>query len=148
MKILLSLCLALFSAASFADFIQPNLYNCSGPGVTVNYTTTSLAGPPILTFNIGRQTFSGQGSAITEETSVLGNLLTITRAAIPDLQTDTLTLLLPNINLNGFEASTEFNTVIFSTRTRTSIGGPALVEGVIQKNTPRFVNCTATVAVF
>jgi hypothetical protein len=148
MKLILLFCIALFSAASFADFIKPNLYNCSGPGVTVNYTSTSLAGPPILTFKIGRQTFSGQGSAISEDTGVLGNLLTITRAAIPDLQTDTLTLLLPDINLNGFGASINFNTVVFSTRTRTSIGGPALVEGVVQRNNPRFVNCTATVAVF
>jgi hypothetical protein len=147
MKKILTLGLLLFSATCFAT-TPANLYECTGNGVKVSYTKTSLAGPPRISFTIGGQTFSGNGAGLTDEPTVMGHLLTIIKAAVPDLQTDFLTLLAPDVNLSGFGASTQFSTRVFATRSRTSIGGPQLVLGPIQTNTSVAVICKATAAVF
>ncbi|MEQ1543431.1 hypothetical protein [Methyloglobulus sp.] len=146
MKILLSLGLALFSAVSFAA-TPANLYQCRGSGLYVNYATSDLVPSPVLMFTIGDKDFIGRGAEITDEVTVLGHLLTITRAAVPDLRTDTLTLLLPDVNVsNSIGSYKSFDTRVFTTRTRTSFGGPQFVEGVIQNNTSRIVHCTGKFA--
>lgn len=134
MKILLSLGLDLFSAATLAT-TPANSYECLGAGVTVNYSATNLEGSPSLRFTFGKKTFNGNGKDITDEVSVLGHLLTITRNIFPDLSTETLTVLLPDINVDDFGASEMFDTSVFITSTKTSIDGPQSVEGVIQNNT-------------
>ncbi|MEQ1546706.1 hypothetical protein [Methyloglobulus sp.] len=144
MKILLSLGLALFSASSLAA-TPAGLYECSGAGVTVNYFATDSGTPYTLKFAIGGKYYSGFEAEITDEVTVLGHLLTITRATVPDRHTDTLTLLLPDVNVSDFVgAYKKFDTRIFSTRTRTSFGGTQFVEGVIQNNASRIVHCTGT----
>lgn len=147
MKAILFFGLVLVSGISQAA-TPANLFECSGSGVSVNYTTTTLAGPPSLYFTIGTKDFSGSGDEITEVATVLGRLLTITRSSVPDLRTDTLTLVLPDVNVSEFGASEEFDTRVYGTRSLTSIGGPQLVEGVIQNNASRLVHCTATAVVF
>jgi hypothetical protein len=58
-------------------------------------------------------------------------LITVTLEVIPDLHTLTLTLLVPQINLDeGNESS--FSTQAILTTHRTSIGGPNLVKGPLQ----------------
>lgn len=143
MKILLTLTLTLFSAVSFAA-TSANLYECREAGVTVNYVAGEMGTPHILKFAIGGKYYSGIEAEIIDEVTVLGHLLTITHAAVPDLRTDTLTLLLPDVNVSNFGAYKKFDTRVFSTRTRTSFGGPQLVEGVIQNNASRIVHCTGT----
>ncbi len=59
-----------------------------------------------------------------------GWLLTVMVEAIADAQTVTLTLLLPAVNLTGTDV--EISTVAIITTHRTSIAGPALVEGPLQ----------------
>jgi hypothetical protein len=147
MKLLLSLGLALFSAASLAA-TPANHFECSGAGLKVNYTATTLKGDPILSFRVGSKTFSGSGKEITDEVTVLGHLLTITRDVVPDLRIETLTLLLPDVNVVDFGASEMFDTRVFITSTKTPISGPQFVEGVIQNNTSRLVHCTGTAVVF
>jgi hypothetical protein len=141
MKILLTLTLTLFSAVSFAA-TSANLYECRGAGVTVNYVAGEMGTPHTLKFAIGGKYYSGFEAEITDEVTVLGHLLTITHAAVPDLRTDTLTLLLPDVNVSNFGAYKKFDTRVFSTRTRTSFGGTQFVEGVIQNNASRIVHCT------
>ncbi|MEQ1531879.1 MAG: hypothetical protein ABL925_21430, partial [Methylococcales bacterium] len=100
MKILLSLGLALFSGASLAT-TPANHFECSGAGVSTYYTAGDTGVPHTLDFVIGGKTFSGIDAEITDEVTVLGHLLTITRTAVPDLRTDTLTLLLPDVNVSN-----------------------------------------------
>jgi hypothetical protein len=146
MKILLSLSLALYSAASLAA-TPANLYQCKGGGLYVNYATSDLVPFPVLIFSIGDKKFSGTGADITDEVTALGHLLTITRTAVPDVRTDTLTLLLPDVNVSNVIGSyKKFDTRVFTTRTQTSFGGPQLVEGVIQNNASQIVHCTGTFA--
>jgi hypothetical protein len=79
---------------------------------------------------------------------VLGSLVTIVRRTIPDLVTNTLTLLVPAVNLTAHAPEVTFTTLFFTTRTRTSVGGPAPVEGLIQRSTPYPVSCHATAGDF
>jgi hypothetical protein len=147
MKILLSLGLALFSAASLAA-TPANLFECSGTGVRVNYTATTLKGDSSLSFKFGSKTFTGSRKEITDEVTVLGHLLTITWTVVPDFSKETLTLLLPDVNVIDFGASEMFDTRVFITSTKTSVGSPEFVEGVVQNNTSRLVHCTGTAVVF
>ena len=60
----------------------------------------------------------------------IGRMHTVTLDANPDSHTLTLTLLLPQINLEGRRDS--FETLAIRTEHLTSIGGPDLVKGPLQ----------------
>jgi len=146
MKHFLLFVLASFSASTLAA-TPANFYECSGTKVSASYATQGLAGP-VLSITIGGTTYQANNEEIRDEQTVLGHLVTLTTAAIPDLSTDTLTVLLPDVNVSGFGAKTDFLTRLFQTKTLTSFGGPSLVEGVIQNNRSVPVKCTATAVVF
>jgi hypothetical protein len=139
----------LFSSfPSFAEFIPVNSYECKGNAITVSYSTTSFIGKPQAKFIISKQPISGTGEEVTVQQTVLGNLVTLTKKTIPDLYTDTITVLLPDINVAKLGAKVTFNAQLISSRARTSIAGTQLVNGVIQKNIVYPINCTATAVVF
>lgn len=152
MRKFILLSFACLSAVCLADTTstnhQPaNHFECIGAGVAVTYSTTSFTGQPLITFTIGKDSFSANGDGIVDRPSELGHLVTITRSAVPDAYTDTLTLLVPDVNLAD-EASEEFFTWGFATRTYTSIGGPGFVEGPIQNNMSRLLHCEAQLLLF
>jgi hypothetical protein len=61
-------------------------------------------------------------------------LVTVTLETVPDLHTVTATLVLPDLGgLSG--PVTHFATFLVLTENRTSIGGPALVTGALQRYT-------------
>lgn len=65
---------------------------------------------------------------------MLGTLVTVTLETVPDLHTVTATLVLPDLGgLSG--PVTHFGTFLVLTENRTSIGGPALVTGALQRYT-------------
>lgn len=135
-------------ALSIVNTTPANLFICTGAGVTVNYTATSLIGQPTLNISVEGNDYSAIGDEILVEETVLGSLLTLTRASIPDLYTDTLSFVKPDVNVNGFGESVSFFTRLYGTRSHTSIGGTRLVNGVIQDSQSRLIHCTATAAVF
>ena len=109
-------------------------------------STSSLSGQPLFTYEDRRQTLTFQGEEIRQSDSEIGRQITVTIEQIPDLETVTFTLLLPDINLEGTE--TPFRTVGIKTITRTSIGGPDLVKGPIQTYLPRMFWGTARQVIF
>jgi hypothetical protein len=116
---------------SLAVSVQhPNLFVLTGAGVKIAYSTSSLAGPPLLTYKDGKQTLTFQGDEIHLSDSDIGQQVTVILEQIPDLRTVTLTLLLPVINLD--EPETRFRTIGIVATHLTSIGGPDLVNGVLQ----------------
>lgn len=136
------------STPSFAEFIPVNSYECKGSAITVSYSTTSFTGQPQAKFTIRKQPISGTGEEITIQQTVLGNLVTLTKKTIPDLYTDTVSVLLPDVNAAKLGAKVKFSTQLISSRAHTSKGGIQLVNGVIQKNTVYPVSCTATAVIF
>ena len=149
MKSLISMSLALLIFPSYVAATTPaNLYECSGVGVGVSYSIDSFLGGPSISFKIGKNSFSASGDEIQVQHTALGNLVTIVKSSIPDLHTNTLTFLAPSINVSDFGDSKNFTSWLFATRTRTTIGGPQFVEGLIQLNKSWHLNCKAEAVVF
>lgn len=148
MKCMLAISLALLIVPNYVVATPANHYLCSGVGVSVSYSTTSFVGEPLITFKIGKNNFSGSGDHIQVQHTQLGNLVTIVKSSIPDLHTNTLTFLAPSVNVSDIGDSKNFTSSMFATRTRTTIGGPQLVDGLIQLNKSWHLNCKAEAVVF
>jgi hypothetical protein len=140
--------LASFAPPALAAPVPANLYECQGTGVTVTYAKTSIKGEPTITFQFRDRTVTGSGNAIQTQATVLGDLVTVVRQTVSDSFIDTLTLVAPGVNLTDRLPGVSFNTQLFSTRTRTTVGGPALVEGLIQQSESQRLVCKATLVAF
>jgi hypothetical protein len=125
---------------------EPNLFELRSGNIKITYSTSSFSGQPLFTYKHRRQTLTFQGEEIRLSDSEIGRQITVMIEQIPDFQTVTFTLLLPDINLEGTE--TPFRTVGITTITRTSIGGPDLVKGPIQTYLPRIFRGTAHQVIF
>ena len=133
------------TAAAAVPAAAANNYECTNDaGTTVNYATTSFTGEPRITIQFDGNLISRSGEEIQTQRSVLGTLVTVVRSFVPDSFTDTITFVAPDVNVTGKTPEVSFRTELFFTRTRTSIGGPSLVSGVIQSSTRRTVVCTAS----
>jgi hypothetical protein len=109
---------------------EPYLFELRGGGIKVTYSTTSFDGKPQLTYEDQKVSLTFQGEEIRSLDTEIGLQITVTLGQVPDLQTVTLTLILPVINLQGNEG--RFQTQAIITTHRTSIGGPDLVKGPLQ----------------
>jgi hypothetical protein len=112
---------------------QPNLFELTGEytQIQITYSTTSITGQPQFHYQDQERDLTFTGDDIRSLDSEISTLITVTLEVIPDLHTLTLTLLVPQINLDeGNESS--FSTQAILTTHRTSIGGPNLVKGPLQ----------------
>jgi hypothetical protein len=110
----------------------PNLFDLEGDGVSVTYSTSSIAGVPQFGYRDRQRTVNRSGEEIRTLGTEIGCLVTIDIEQVPDLHTLTFTLLLPRINLPEGSTATALQTVGVLTTDRTSIGGPDLVVGQVQ----------------
>jgi hypothetical protein len=86
----------------------------------------------------------GTRSFVAEEEPLsIGTAATAVLDAIPDGATTTLTLLLPSVNYLGDSAQADVTAVAVTTVARTSIGGPALVDGAIESYEAELLTGTA-----
>ena len=114
--------------------VTPNLFTFSGrrDDTQVTFSTTSITGQPRFSYHDDARDVSATGDEITVERTALGMSVTVTLEAVPDLHTVTATLVLPDLGgLSG--PVTHFGTFLVLTENRTSIGGPALVTGALQR---------------
>ncbi len=116
---------------------EPNQFVLNGVGqrhenVHIIYSTTSITGKPILNYEDSKGTYSFIGDEISTQKTVLGTKVTVTLESVPDLHVITLTLLVPEIKLNGSER--EFNTIAIKTTTKTTIAGDRFVKGASQSH--------------
>ena len=114
--------------------VTPNLFTFSGrrDDTQVTFSTTSFTGQPRFSYHDDTRDVSATGDEITVERTVLGTLVTVTLETVPDLHTVTATLVLPDLGgLSG--PVTHFRSFLVLTENRTSIGGPALVTGALQR---------------
>jgi len=101
----------------------PNLFNLSGDGITVSYSTTSITGTPRFTYKKGRQTLNFTGNEITSVAIGVGTLVSVVIAQVPDKGTTTFSVLLPAIKLPSSNKQA-FRTIGITTVTATTIAGP------------------------
>ena len=124
------------AAAATPTAVTPNLFTFSGrrDDTQVTFSTTSITGQPRFGSHDDTRDVSATGDEITVERTVLGTSVTVTVEAVPDLHTVTATLVLPDLGgLSG--PVTHFATFLVLTENRTSIGGPALITGALQRYT-------------
>ena len=114
-----------------ASVTEPNLYELQGGNLRVTYSTTSITGKPIFSFQQGRKTLSFTGNDIQTVKTSIGTLVTVTIEAVADLKTVTFSLLLPAVNLQQ-KKKVNIKTIGILTTSKTSIGGPKLVAGALQ----------------
>jgi hypothetical protein len=134
------------TAASAAVVIPATHYSCHGQGVTVSYFTGGTSDVASVAITLGAEVIKAQGADVLIQQSPLGSLVTVRHGSVSDSHTDTLTLLAPDVNVPAVatEVPAAFLTTLFSTRSFTSIGGPALVPGVIQQSRSQPVSCKAS----
>jgi hypothetical protein len=116
--------------------------------VAITYSTTSFTGAPTIAFQFRNTTITRSGDEIQTQDTVLGSLVTIVLREVPDLFTDTLTLIAPAANLTDLKPEVTFVTRLFKTHTRTALGGPALVKGRLQRSGSQRLVCAATAVNF
>ena len=110
---------------------QPNLFELTGEYTRITYSTTSITGQPQFHYHDQKRDVNVTGDEIRLLETEIGTLVTVTLEVIPDLHTLTVSLLVPEINLNEGNESPLSTQAILTTH-RTSIGGPGLVEGQLQ----------------
>lgn len=108
----------------------PNLYELTGNDTQITYSTTSFGGQPQLTYHRQGVDRSFTGAEIRVQESEIGQQVTVTIEEIVELHTILLTLLIPEINLDGRES--RFRTRGILTTRRSSFGGPRLVKGALE----------------
>ncbi len=109
----------------------PNLYELEGfGGLRVTYSTTSIAGVPLFNYSYHGKDHAFRGDEIRTQKTEIGQLVTVTLEAVPDLHTITFTLLIPTVNLDE-KNEARIQTDGIRTLHRTSIGGPGLVKGQV-----------------
>jgi hypothetical protein len=112
---------------------QPNHFVLSGGEMMINYGSTSETGRPVFSYQgpHGDRNFEGDEIEVADGGS-LGQLVTVLVAQRPDADVTRLTLLLPEINLLPDEP-TPLTTLAILTTHLTTIAGPALIRGALQK---------------
>jgi hypothetical protein len=129
--------------AAAAGGREANFYELRSGRRRITYTASDITGRPLLNYSDRKRDLSFRGDEIQQDPQPIGLLLTVTLEAIPDLQSDLLTVLIPRVNLtNGGEEEVETEAIF--TRVRTSIGGPDLVDGQVQTYDSRTFHGTAS----
>lgn len=108
------------------EFQQANLFELSGDGIQVTYSSTSIAGTPLFSYRDGNINRLFSDKEIHSVQTELGELLTVTLEQIPDLRIVTFTLILPVVNVLPGSAGTHIRVPGITTTTHSSIAGPVL----------------------
>jgi hypothetical protein len=105
-----------------------NQYNLWGRGVHASYSSTSISGKPLFHYGAYGVEMNFSGDDIRVSDTPLGQMVTVTIKNVPDLRTDTFTIVIPPINGKDDE-QVRFRAVGIYAVHHTSIGGPDLVRG-------------------
>jgi hypothetical protein len=118
---------------------EANHFVFEGKGVSGSVDTTSITGQPIASVTVD----GVEGSDAVIETWRLGLTATMHLDGSPDLFTRSVTVVVPQVNVDGTDGEA-FEGLAIVVRRRTSIGGPGLVQGAIETYDVRTVNGTAS----
>ncbi|MEK6748276.1 MAG: carboxypeptidase-like regulatory domain-containing protein [Pseudomonadota bacterium] len=120
----------LFYAGAVCGYDLPNHYNLLGPQVQIDYTVPKAVNMPVLILRQHHKVSQFAADQIQTTDTLMGQWVTITIAQIVDLQTETLSFLLPKIQLDNDTAY--FRSELIYTIHKTTIAGPDLVRGPVQ----------------
>jgi hypothetical protein len=109
--------------------LQPNRFDLSGEGVTISYATGGYVALPRFTYQDEQREFSFSGRDVYVQVTPLGTLVGVDFPGVPDQGFESLTLLLPPINLPADRREVAFETLAIVALHLTTIGGPDLIDG-------------------
>jgi hypothetical protein len=124
---------------------QPTLYQLSGGGIHISYTTTSLQGQPQFNYHDAVQAKNFTGKEIQSVDTILGTLVTVYLIQTIDAGSTTFTLLIPRVNLPPSNVAS-ITTEGITTLHKFSIVGPP--QGQTEIYTVRSLQGTAAFVVF
>jgi hypothetical protein len=105
---------------------RANLFELSGGSIHVTYSSTSILGGPILNYRDNQRNLSFTGESIRLLDTELGQLITVTLEAIPDLKTVTFSLLLPIVTVMPQSSGLQIRVPSITTTNPTTIAGSPL----------------------
>lgn len=106
------------------DVREPNLYLLQAYGLQVSLALSSITGKPQLTYHDTAQVRQFTGDEITIDDTVIGRLVSVVLASVPDLGTTTFALVLPPVRLSAGGGSQPITTIGITAVQRTTIAGP------------------------
>ncbi len=134
-----------FSLTSFS--VEPNRYSCEGEGMKAYFSTTSKTGQPMLMIASSDESDPKYHNKFSSTDVPMGKMLGVYSGSIPDVSYSELVLTIPGINLLATRADVPgviFETTISNVTHVTSIGGPGLIHGVLDKISAVYkVKCSA-----
>lgn len=101
----------------------PNLYELTGTRLKVTYSSSSIAGKPLMTIRQGRKDQQFTGNEIKTDKTQIGQLITVTLETQPDRKTVLFSVLLPDVNLPDSQKA-NIKTEAVVTTIKTTIAGP------------------------
>lgn len=120
----------------------PNLYQLSGKGLHISYSSTGIDGKAHMTYQDHRQTLNFTGDEIRTVETDLGTIVSVSIRLTPDLGSTTFSVLLPRVNL-GSHLSLTIQTEGITTVHKFSII-PAFDQGQLDIYTVQGLHGTAS----
>lgn len=106
-----------------AQIRHPNLFELSGDGIHVTYSTSGFDGQPHFSYHDAHQAKQFIGNQIRTVQTEIGTLVTVTLVLLVDAGSTTFTALIPTVNLRTSD-SVHITADGVTTLHRTSIIGP------------------------
>jgi hypothetical protein len=128
-----------------AQIKHPNLFQLSGDGIHVTYSTSGFDGKPHFSYHDAHQNKQFTGDQIRTVQTEIGTLVTVTLLLLVDAGSTTFTVLIPTVNLRTSD-SAHIATDGIVTLHRTSIIGP--LQGQSEFYTVHPLTGTASFVVF
>jgi hypothetical protein len=104
---------------------QPNLYELSGGGIHVTYSTSSISGKPLFNYHDGLQVKNFSGDEISVVDTIVGKLVSVFLIRTVDSGSTSFTVLIPAIHLPPTNVA-HMTTEGITTLHKFSIVGPPL----------------------
>jgi hypothetical protein len=110
---------------------EANMFTIDGP-IAINYSTSSIAGPPLLSYKDAELERSFAGDEIGRTATPFGELVTVTLVDAVDAFVRTFTVLIPRITLQQGEITFDALGVDTEDRSGAFVPAPGPV-GVLQR---------------
>jgi hypothetical protein len=111
--------------ARTSEPLVPNQYELLGSGVSINFSTTSITGQPLLHYQDACREVNARGDEIRQEETEIGTLVTITLEPDADAGSLLFTVLIPRAVIEGVGSELRIITQGILTRSRFARGPAA-----------------------
>ena len=105
-------------------FTRANVFELFGDAIQVSYSSPNVLGGPSLSYRDPQRSLSFQGADIRSQTTELGEEITVTLEAIPDLRTVTFTVILPIVTVMFPSGHSYIRVPGVTTTNPTTLAGP------------------------